>query len=106
MPKVFVFSEKNLQILFQRLKNYELTSKWKSNLFKQLSDPNNLDDEDDAKMPDNDLEMLKLKTDLKNYFKVLTMNNFYAHVESAQFTIVFIYLPCINKEFKKSFYKI
>ena len=96
MPKVSYYNEKNLRILFQHLKNFELANEWKNSLSKVQLEPNDLDDED-VEFLENELEMLKLKSNLKTYFNVLSHDNFKFYVSSTNFAIVFFYLPCKYK---------
>lgn len=94
LPRIFDYSQGNLKILFQRLKNYESVQEWKQSLFRIQYDPNDIDDSE-IELNENDLEnYIHLKATLNNSFNVLTNTNFYAHINSSPFTIVFFYLPC------------
>ena len=97
IPQVFYYDDKDaasLLNLYERLKNAYSVFKWKQNLLIN-KEPNDID-EQEIKIPDDGLQMMQLKHDLSTKFKVLDKQNFYSHIKSSQFTMVFFFLPCKN----------
>lgn len=79
----------NLKDLYQRILAYHTFNERMNNIV-----TNNHEKIQSYDFLHDGLVQLKLKADLKQYFNVLTEENFYTLLKSIRLTIVFFYLPC------------